>query len=61
MIGCTPFAMIACGITTLDIDHTAILGSTVEEIAWHKAGIMKSGSIAFTDGNIPEVTIILYF
>jgi len=45
---------IACGITTLDIDHTAILGNTVEEIAWHKAGIMKSGSIAFTDGNIPE-------
>ena len=23
---------IACGITTLDIDHTAILGKTVEEI-----------------------------
>ena len=46
---------IACGITTLDIDHTAILGKTVEEIAWHKAGIMKAGSTAFTDGNIPEV------
>ena len=46
---------IACGITTLDIDHTAILGKTVEEIAWHKAGIMKEGSIAFTDGDIPKV------
>ena len=46
---------VACGITTLDIDHTAILGKTVEEIAWHKAGIMKNGSIAFADGNIPKV------
>ena len=46
---------VVCGITTLDIDHTAILGKTVEEIAWHKAGIMKSGSIAFVDGDISQV------
>jgi folylpolyglutamate synthase len=25
-----------------------LLGSTIEEIAWQKAGIMKPGSIAFT-------------
>ena len=25
-----------------------MLGSTIEEIAWQKAGIMKPGSIAFT-------------
>ena len=36
------------GITNLDIDHTAMLGSTIGEIAWHKAGIMKSGSPAYT-------------
>ncbi|MCJ1481353.1 Folylpolyglutamate synthetase [Schaereria dolodes] len=36
------------GITSLGIDHTFLLGSTIEEIAWHKAGIMKSGAIAFT-------------
>ena len=36
------------GITSLGIDHTAILGNTIEEIAWHKAGIMKNGAPAFT-------------
>lgn len=35
-----------CGITTLDYDHTAILGSSIESIAWHKAGIFKNGGIA---------------
>ena len=36
------------GITSLGIDHTAMLGNTIEEIAWHKAGIMKIGTPAFT-------------
>ncbi|KAL9122643.1 MAG: hypothetical protein Q9187_000810 [Circinaria calcarea] len=36
------------GITSLGIDHTAVLGSTIEEIAWHKAGIMKSSASAYT-------------
>ncbi|KAI9762823.1 MAG: Folylpolyglutamate synthetase [Chaenotheca gracillima] len=36
------------GITSLGIDHVAMLGDTIEEIAWHKAGIMKTGSAAFT-------------
>ncbi len=30
-------------ITTVDLDHTAMLGSTREEIARHKAGIIKQG------------------
>ncbi|KAH7156341.1 Mur ligase [Dactylonectria macrodidyma] len=29
-------------ITQLGIDHVAMLGDTVEEITWHKAGILKS-------------------
>ena len=37
-----------CGITTLDFDHMSILGNTLEEIAWHKAGICKSGSVCIT-------------
>ena len=37
----------ACGITTLDIDHTSLLGSTLPQIAWHKAGILKAHSVAF--------------
>ncbi|KZF21844.1 folylpolyglutamate synthase [Xylona heveae TC161] len=36
------------GISSLGIDHTAVLGETIEEIAWHKAGIMKPGAAAFT-------------
>ena len=46
---------VAVGITTLDYDHTKILGETIEEIAWHKAGIMKEGTAAFINPNQPEV------
>ncbi len=31
-------------ITSVGIDHVESLGSSIEEIAWHKAGIIKSGS-----------------
>lgn len=30
-----------CAVTSLGIDHTAVLGSSIEEIAWHKSGIFK--------------------
>ena len=36
------------GITSLGIDHVAMLGNSIEEIAWHKAGIMKVGAPSFT-------------
>ncbi|KAI9654942.1 MAG: Folylpolyglutamate synthetase [Bathelium mastoideum] len=36
------------GVTSLGIDHVQVLGSTIEEIAWHKAGIFKTGAPAFT-------------
>ncbi|CEH12036.1 bifunctional protein [Ceraceosorus bombacis] len=32
---------IACGISSLGLDHTALLGNTLPEIARHKAGIFK--------------------
>jgi len=35
-------------ITNLGIDHTAMLGNTIDEIAWHKSGIFKPGATAFT-------------
>jgi folylpolyglutamate synthase len=38
---------VASGISTLGIDHVFALGDTVEKIAWHKAGIMKTGYPAF--------------
>lgn len=36
------------GITSLGIDHVSVLGNTVEEIAWHKAGVIKPERPAFT-------------
>lgn len=30
-----------CGITAIGFDHMSILGNTLEEIAWEKAGIIK--------------------
>lgn len=40
-----------CGISSLGLDHISLLGDTVEKIAAHKAGIMKSGVPTFT---VPE-------
>lgn len=36
------------GITSLGLDHTNILGNTIEKIAWNKGGIMKMNSQVFT-------------
>jgi folylpolyglutamate synthase len=41
-------------ITSLGIDHVSMLGSTVGEIAWHKAGVMKPGVKCFTPASQPE-------
>ena len=32
---------IVCGISSLGLDHTDVLGNTIDKIAWHKAGIIK--------------------
>lgn len=36
------------GVTSLGIDHTAMLGDTIDSIAWHKAGVFKKDVPAFT-------------
>ncbi len=41
-------------ITSVGLDHTVTLGSTLPEIAWHKAGIIKPGSVAVTAVTSPE-------
>jgi folylpolyglutamate synthase len=46
-------------VTSLGIDHTAMLGSTLPEIAWHKAGIFKKGSVAFTAPQKEEAMTVL--
>ncbi len=50
---------VASGISTLGIDHVFVLGDTVEKIAWHKAGIMKTGSAAFTIEQTPGAAKVL--
>ncbi|KAL8768674.1 MAG: hypothetical protein Q9194_005637 [Teloschistes cf. exilis] len=47
------------GITSLGIDHVQLLGKTIEEIAWHKAGIMKEGAPAFTVPQLPAAQAVL--
>lgn len=47
------------GITTLGIDHVATLGNTIEEISWHKAGIFKPGSPAFSVEQLPAAAEVL--
>ena len=50
---------IVTGITSLGIDHTATLGNTIEEIAWHKGGIMKRNAPCFTAPQPPTALDVL--
>lgn len=56
-----PEAVSAAVVTQLGIDHVAMLGDTVEKIAWHKAGIFKPGVRGFTRklGGQPSVMEVL--
>lgn len=45
---------LACAITTIDFDHQAQLGSTIEEITAEKAGIIKSG-VPVVVGRLPAI------
>lgn len=50
---------LVCVITSISLDHTAILGNTVEEIASDKAGIIKPGAIVITAPQTPGVIAVL--
>lgn len=54
-----PEAVTASAISSLGIDHTGMLGGTIDKIAWHKAGIMKHGVPAFTVKQCPEAQKII--
>ncbi len=41
-------------ITSVGIDHTHTLGTTIPQIAWHKAGIIKPGRTAISAVTQPE-------
>ena len=44
-------------ITSISLDHTAILGETAEEIAVHKAGIIKGGSAVVVAEDNPDSVV----
>lgn len=46
-------------VTTLGIDHIKQLGSSIESIAWHKAGIFKSGAQAFSAPQKPSAAEVM--
>ncbi len=48
-----------CVITSISLDHTQILGDTVEQIARDKSGIIKPGSVAVTSPQTPGVMAVL--
>jgi folylpolyglutamate synthase len=39
---------VVTAVTSLGMDHVSQLGPSLENIAWHKAGIFKSGAAAFS-------------
>jgi dihydrofolate synthase/folylpolyglutamate synthase len=43
-----------CAITSLSLDHTSILGDTIESIATEKAGIIKPGATVVASPQAPE-------
>lgn len=52
-------SVVAAVLTPISIDHTAVLGNTIEQIAWHKAGILRKGSAAFSAEQTDAVRTVI--
>lgn len=50
---------LAVVITSISLDHTEILGDTIEKIAWEKAGIIKPGVPVIYDGRNQEAAAVI--
>ena len=48
-----------CAITSLSLDHTSVLGDTIEAIAAEKAGIIKPGVPVVTAPQTPEAMAVI--
>jgi len=53
----TPAAAV---ITSISLDHQALLGDTVAQIAWQKAGIIKAGGHVFTSAAQDPVALDVF-
>ena len=50
---------IVTGISTIGMDHVEQLGPSIENIAWHKAGILKPGRPTFSAPQEPLAATVL--
>ena len=50
---------LACAITPIALDHTQFLGTTVTEIAWQKAGIVRAGVPVVVSRQDPEARRVI--
>ncbi|KAL8906531.1 MAG: hypothetical protein Q9207_001969 [Kuettlingeria erythrocarpa] len=50
---------VVTGVTTIGMDHVEQLGPSIENIAWHKAGIFKHGSPALSTLQEPAAAKVL--
>ncbi len=50
---------VVCGLTGVSLEHTAILGRTIKEIAIEKAQVIKEDSMAATTSSDPDVLEVL--
>lgn len=48
-------------ITNISREHIGVLGETLEDIAWHKAGIIKHGAQLFSAETNPKIRAVLNF
>lgn len=49
----------ACAITSLSLEHTELLGSTLDRIAYEKAGIIKPGVPVVSATQAPEAAAVI--
>ena len=50
---------VVTAVTSLGMDHVAMLGPTIKDIAWHKAGIYKTGSATLSTEQQPVPAQVL--
>ncbi|RUS22971.1 Mur ligase [Endogone sp. FLAS-F59071] len=50
---------VVTGVTSLGLDHVSVLGTTLDKIAWHKAGIFKKDAPAVAFEQPPEAMEVI--
>jgi dihydrofolate synthase/folylpolyglutamate synthase len=48
-----------CVITSISLDHTEVLGNSIAQIAWEKAGIIKPGAVVVSSPQREEAASVI--